>query len=99
MIYKGTQKKMIMLKNTGSEYFEEAYFIMKDEAATASKQCRSENDMIKEANRIISETFTSNGCSARETKQRFVNSKRFWYVAGLLCGTAAATLFRLIFLS
>lgn len=98
MIYKGTQKKMIMLKNTGSEYFEQAYFIIRDECSRASNQSCTENDMIKEANRIISETFASNGSFSKETKRRFVNSKRFWYVAGLLCGTAATTVFRMIFL-
>ena len=44
---KGCQKKIIHLKNTGSPYFEEAYFILKDDG---SLPC--ENDMVKEALRI-----------------------------------------------
>lgn len=97
MIYKGTQKKMIMLKNTGSEYFEEAYFIIKDEGTRTSKGTCCENDMIKEANRIISETFSSDKSFNKETKRGFINSKRFWYVSGLLCGAAVSVIFRLMF--
>lgn len=91
MIYKGTQKKMIMLKNTGSEYFDEAYFIIKDGVARSDSEC--ENDMIKEANRIISETFRRTGecesASAKEHTNR-TSGRGIWYGAGVLCGMAAA---------
>ena len=45
---KGCQKRIIHLKNTNSDYFEEAYFILKDD----QKYSAAENDMIKEAERI-----------------------------------------------
>ncbi len=90
MIYKGIQKKMIMLKNTDSRYFEEAYFIIKDEIGHSGKSDICENAMIKEANRIISETFRDSVslCSVSDTKQGFKSSRGFWYSAGLLCGIA-----------
>ncbi|MBR4293071.1 MAG: hypothetical protein IKT54_05615 [Clostridia bacterium] len=47
---KGCQKKIIMLKNTGSEIFDEAYFILSDSAIAS--RC-SQSDMIAEANRIV----------------------------------------------
>ena len=47
---KGCQKKIIMLKNTGSEIFEEAYFILSE---SADKSNLSQSDMIAEANRIV----------------------------------------------
>ena len=52
---KGCQKKIIHLKNTGSPYFEEAYFILKDDSTIPC-----ENDMVKEALRIA-EASTSKG--------------------------------------
>ncbi len=45
---KGCQKKIIHLRNTGSPYFEEAYFILKDNGNTL----QHENDMVKEALKI-----------------------------------------------
>ena len=50
---RGCQKRVIYLKNTGSEYFEEAYFVLK----TTDSQKRSDTDIIREANRIIEENI------------------------------------------
>jgi hypothetical protein len=100
MIYKGIQKRIILLKNTGSDYFEEAYFIIKDEADGKSVPSGDENDMIKEANRIISETFSSGRClntSVSESRKRR-GSRGFWYMAGVLCGAALTFVFDFFFL-
>lgn len=51
---KGCQRRIIMLRGTGSGMFEEAYFILKPEKAAASEQL-----MIMEANRIIEENAFS----------------------------------------
>ena len=48
---KGCQKKVIFLKNTGSELFDEAYFIISRES---EKEAVEEDSMIVEANKIIS---------------------------------------------
>lgn len=97
MIYKGTQKKMIMLKNTGSKYFEEAYFIIREEGTPAASEPFSENDMIKEANRIISETFMNTRYSENERRTgKLRGSSVFWFFAGSLCGSALTLLIRLI---
>ena len=48
---RGCQKKIIYLKNTDSDVFDEAYFILSDNVPKASGEC----DMIKEANRILGE--------------------------------------------
>ena len=47
---KGYQKRIIYMKNTGSRHFEEAYFVL-------HSACESQggDDIIAEANRIISE--------------------------------------------
>ena len=54
MMIKGCKKNLVVMKNIGSDYIDEAYFILKDElpAGTAG------GDIIKEANRIISEYQT-----------------------------------------
>ena len=48
---RGCQRKVIFVKNTGSEMFDEALFFVSRDMA----KDRSDEDMIKEANRIISE--------------------------------------------
>lgn len=57
---KGAQKKMIVIKTSDSEIFEEAYFVVKGGVE------RSQPDMVSEANRIIE------GCGEkrRERKSR-----------------------------
>ena len=47
---KGYQKRVVFLKNTGSEFFDEAYFVVCD-----AEHTQSDADMISEANRIIDE--------------------------------------------
>ncbi len=50
MIYKGLRKNIILIKNTDSKYFEEAYFILKD---NYSQDESAYQDIISEANRIV----------------------------------------------
>lgn len=47
---KGCQRRIILLRDAGSDMFEEAYFILKPERTNAPEQL-----MIAEANRIITE--------------------------------------------
>ena len=76
MVYKGCEKRMIMIKNTGSELFEEAYFILNNKKASRT----SEYDMVKEANRIVAE----NGyISDREGRGR---TPLLVYLFGVLSG-------------
>ncbi len=51
---RGYQKRVVYLKNTGSEIFKEAYFIIEDEKNTSSISTRK---LVDEANRIIDENF------------------------------------------
>ena len=48
MINNGIQKNVIVIRNTGSRFFEQAYFILRP----AAEQCR-ESDIVAEANRIV----------------------------------------------
>ncbi len=47
---KGYQRKMVCLKQTGSELFEEAYFVMRKEKEHAPYD---EETLLAEANRIV----------------------------------------------
>lgn len=80
MIYKGCEKRMIMLKNTGSELFEEAYFILNNKKSSSV----SHNDMIKEANRIISDNDIS------IPKEHKPKGWIVQYIIGFLSGVGAA---------
>jgi len=51
---RGCQKKIIFLKNTQSEIFDEAYLVIKDNALYENM---NECDMVEEANKIIEENF------------------------------------------
>ena len=52
---RGYQRKVIFLKNTGSPYFDEAYFVMSDHGVAMSVD---QSDMVREANRIINESLS-----------------------------------------
>ena len=51
---RGYQKRVIYIKNTGSEMFEEAYFVVKSDTPRdfGTHEC-----LVDEANRIIRENF------------------------------------------
>lgn len=51
---RGYQRRVIYLKNPGGEYFDEAYFVVRENLPEDSAR---EGDMVFEANRIISENL------------------------------------------
>ena len=57
---KGINKNMIVVKNTGSRYFEEAHFIIKNCASD-----RAERDLIKEASEIVGNVLAESGKVSR----------------------------------
>lgn len=56
---KGTQKKIIHIKDTHSNIFGEAYFVLRTDIGTEV----SENEMVREAARIVDENLLSIYCS------------------------------------
>ncbi|MFA6948831.1 MAG: hypothetical protein WCQ72_07605 [Eubacteriales bacterium] len=83
---RGCQKRMLMLKSTGSELFDEAYFILNERFTEAP--C-GEADMINEANRIISENLIvksgAGTLSGDKTKTAPLAALR-WFICGALSG-------------
>ncbi len=79
---KGCKKNVVYVKNTGSEMFEEAYFIVSDKAQM-DKKC--ENDMLREASRIIAGSpvcgyFSSDKGEKKNTKGEM--RKVAWFMLG-----------------
>ena len=70
---KGCKKNMIWLKNTGSELFEEAYFIVSEEHSTT---LQDENVLLKEANRIVAENQLRTG--KRLPKKEYLRRAGWW---------------------
>ena len=52
MLVKGCGGKIIRLKSVGNRLFDEAFFVLREDAATAG-----EGDMLAEANRILEENM------------------------------------------
>ncbi len=73
-VIKGCQKKMFVLKDTGSVYFDEAYFVLKPNPP--SKAMLSEKDFLDEANRIITEYSSGKspllGKSGKKSRHRLI---------------------------
>lgn len=78
-MFKGCQRKIIMLKNTGSGIFDEAYFVIKESAAASMRV--SENDMIAEANRILNENKLSEYCMKGVRRNRAL--KKLFFSLGI----------------
>ena len=75
---KGCHKSIVFLRDTGSELFDEAYFILKPNA-----QGKKEADIISEATRIVNRLDEGN---KRRGMKRL--GKLFSFLAGALVGGA-----------
>ena len=91
MIYKGCERKMIMIKNTGSDFFDEAYFILKEKLNCNNDNC--EEDIIKEANRIVNE----NTITLKKEKNKRIKPDIISFIAGVFGGVLiSAALFLIL---
>lgn len=82
---RGSEKKIIYVRDTGSKLFEEAYFVLR-RGVSAEADPMSEEDMVREASRIVEEGNVSYPASARRARHR-----RSW--ALFLSGMATAVAF------
>ena len=87
-MYKGCQRKMIMIKNPGGDLFDEAYFILKEKAA--KQQVLNDHDMIAEANRIVGENMISAYTEKKKKDGR--GAYAAVYILGTLSGMGIAGL-------
>lgn len=97
---KGCQRKLILLRDTGSNIFEEAYFVLKADAD--ARQNLSESDMVSEARRIVEANTLRLGMhddnQPPSTKTTRDKTAYFgWFFAGCVFSCAFLGLFLLIF--
>ena len=78
---KGCQKKIVFLKDTESELFEEAYFVLKPTATS-----KGEEDIVLEATRIVRGYEPKRGKAKRSAKP----------IIPFILGACAGALFMLI---
>lgn len=87
---RGARKQMIVIRTGNSQYFDEAYFVLRREM---SDKRGDQTDILNEANRILSE-------SASDTVRRDRHKLWRWlfFLAGTVCGAACATVTALLIL-
>ena len=96
---KGCEKRVVWLRNTESELFDQAYFILSE---SAYEKKRSEGDIVAEAKRIIAQSpFTGYYEPPHEKKKKrraaSASVKMVCFVIGFLAGSLPFAITMLIF--
>lgn len=88
MIFKGCQRKLIMMPTKSSSLFETAYFILREDTERRSP---TPNEMLCEATRILEE-------NALTKKKRELGSKHLWLslAVGFVMGCLTTGIFWLL---
>lgn len=89
---KGSRRHMVVLKNTGSPLFEEAYFILREHAGEKERR----TDMVSEANRIIAANLLPTERSGSKHPKREGWYRLLVFGVGFLTGGVAASLMFLL---
>ena len=87
-MYKGRKKTVLVFKGD-SRIFDEAQFIVREDNGAGDE------DILKEANRIISEYGNYTSTCKKTTKNK--NGSTFWYIMGLVSGGAGAIISMIAF--
>ena len=87
---KGCKKNVVWVRNTGSEMFDEAYFIVSEKGRNVRA---TETDMVREAGRIISEGPSASYFPSPKTTQKprlgiVAIGKAAWFMLGASFTTA-----------
>ena len=78
---RGCQRKIILLKGTDSQIFDEAYFLLRRDV-----EDRGHEEIVREAQRIVDRNTT------RRRRRRVTNRDVIAFVIGAACGIAAGVL-------
>ena len=81
MMLKGYQRRLIMLQTHGSDLFETAYFVLKEDA---ERRRPSQGEMLSEAKRIVEENSLARRQSRDELRSPLVS-----FLLGALSGAFA----------
>ena len=79
-MYRGSKKTVLVFKGKDSRIFDEAHFIVRENLSSLEDE-----DITKEANRIISEygMYTQNHKLAKKKEKNSI----FWYIWGIISGS------------
>ncbi len=86
---KGCRKQMIVLRGTGSEIFDEAYFVLKKSGEREFSHELGKKSMLLEANRILEENRM--GDSARG-KSYYLIRYLLFFISGIILGGGSVLL-------
>lgn len=89
---KGCQKKIIKVKDTGNKYFEEAYFIIKNECLGSDI---NQYSIIKDATDIVNDYIT---LVKPKRKRKRLYKHLLCFIAGLLLGVGLCSVLYFLFL-
>ena len=81
---RGSEKKIIYVKDTGSKIFEEAYFVIR-RGVDGEDSRPSENDMVREASRIVAQNGADYPAARR---RRHLRTKLLSFLAGAAAATS-----------
>ena len=89
---KGCQKKIVFLKDTGSDFFEEAYFVLKCEVNDSLIHSK---DIINEATMVIN-NYSNEGSSSKSSSKKI--SRVLWFFIGFVLSFVITLSVYLLFL-
>ena len=84
---RGYKKKVILIKNTGSDMFEEAFFVLKSDNKEEKRQINLTRDMVYEANRVIDEKVVDD----RKRKSAVILASIISFLSGALISVSVCT--------
>ena len=80
---KGTQKKIIVLKNPKSRIFDEAYFVIRSDGGKSALLGVTHDDMVAEANKIIDRSLTPPEPQVKKKRAAGRKTRLLWYLLGV----------------
>ena len=84
---RGYKKKVILIKNTGSDMFEEAFFVLKSDNKEENRQINLTRDMVYEANKVIDEKVADD----RKRKSAVILASLISFLSGALISVSVCT--------
>ena len=85
---KGARKEMIVVRTAGSRYFDEAYFVLRENTQRHGKKS---TDILSEANRILSEITPETSHSSKKRNRPWLS-----FAIGGFCGAVLSLFITLL---
>ena len=85
---KGARKEMIVVRTGGSRYFNEAYFVLREEAPRTKHKSA---DILSEANRILAELAPDFPSASKKKRRHWI-----FFGTGCVCGAVLTVLVMLL---